>query len=71
MKNRIFIIVVLLLSFILGVKFESFAGQASAQTSVLIIIPPKEDEKKVVEKDKKEVAIPEIKEDSVKDNEKS
>lgn len=72
MKNRILIVVVLLLSFILGIRFESFAGQASAQATILIIIPPRQDdEKKAVEKDTKEVVSSEIKVADAKGEEKS
>lgn len=71
MKNRIFIVAALLLSLILSAKSESFAGQASAQASILIIIPPREEERSVVEKGTKEEVSYETKVASTKDEQES
>lgn len=43
MKSRIFIIILLILSVILNGAIESYAAEAHAYASVLIIIPPKEE----------------------------
>lgn len=43
MKSRIFIIIVLILSIILNGVIKSYAAQAHAYASVLIIIPAKEE----------------------------
>jgi len=45
MRGRIFLIIALVLSFLLGGFIESYAAQARAYASVLIIIPPREEEK--------------------------
>lgn len=45
MKRRIFLVIGLVLSFILSGFIESYAAEARAYASVLIIIPPREEEK--------------------------
>ena len=43
MKNKIFFILALTLSFILGGLIQSYAAEARAYASVIIIIPPREE----------------------------
>lgn len=72
MKNKVFIIIALILSVILSSGVASYAAQARAYASVVIIIPPRdqESEKKITEKDAEEESAYEMSVASVKDDQK-